>query len=144
MLGRDGANALPRAHEQGRVEVTGYVNDPRPYLADTAVFVVPLKSGAGMRVKILDAWCWGVPVVSTTVGAEGLRAVHDDNLMLADTEEAFADAVIRLARDRRVAGRLADSGRATVERYYDWRKIYTAWDDVYSRSAVPRAARVAQ
>jgi len=144
VLGRDGANALPRAHEQRRVEVTGYVNDPRPYLADTAVFVVPLKSGAGMRVKILDAWCWGVPVVSTTVGAEGLRAVHDDNLMLADTEEAFADAVIRLARDRRVAGRLADSGRATVERCYDWRKIYTAWDDIYSRPAVPRAERVPQ
>jgi glycosyltransferase involved in cell wall biosynthesis len=144
VLGRDGAKALPRAHQQRRVEVTGYVNDPRPYLADTAVFVVPLKSGAGMRVKILDAWCWGVPVVSTTVGAEGLRAVHDDNLMLADTEEAFADAVIKLARDRRVAGRLADSGRATVERCYDWRKIYTAWDGVYAPRAVARAGRAAQ
>lgn len=144
VMGRDGAQALPRAQEHRRVEVTGYVNDPQPYLQDTAVFVVPLKSGAGMRVKILDAWCWGVPIVSTTVGAEGLRAVHDDNLLIADDEATFADAVIRLARDRRTAARLADSGRATVERHYDWRTLYTAWDDVYARAGQPTAALVAR
>jgi polysaccharide biosynthesis protein PslH len=137
-LGRDGVRALPRAHESLRVEVTGYVADPRPYLADTAAFVVPLKSGAGMRVKILDAWCWGLPVISTTVGAEGLRAVDNDNLLIADDEEAFAAAVIRVARDRHTAGRLADSGRATVERHYDWRTVYAAWDEIY----MPRPAAV--
>jgi len=139
VLGRDGAKALPKAHEHSRVEITGYVDDPRPYLAETAAFVVPLKSGAGMRVKILDAWCWGVPIVSTTVGAEGLRAVHDDNLLIADDAEAFADAVIRLAREPRVAARLADGGRATVERDYDWRRVYTAWDEVYARPSRPAA-----
>lgn len=140
VLGRNGGNALPRAHEHPRVEVTGYVSDPRPFLADTAVFVVPLKSGAGMRVKILDAWCWGVPVVSTTVGAEGLRAAHGDNLLLADDEQGFADAVIRLMRDRRAAGRLADSGRSTVERHYDWRSLYTAWDAVYGSAPAESSA----
>jgi glycosyltransferase involved in cell wall biosynthesis len=73
-----------------------------------------------------------VPVVSTTIGAEGLRAVHDENVLLADDEEAFAAAVVRLARDRRAATRLADGGRSTVERHYDWRTAYTAWDGVYA------------
>jgi glycosyltransferase involved in cell wall biosynthesis len=135
VMGRDGARALPRADEFSRVEITGYVDDPGPYLAETAVFVVPLKSGAGMRVKILDAWCWGVPVVSTTVGAEGLLAEHDGNLLIADDHRAFADAVIGLFRDPRAAERLADGGRATVERHYDWRKVYTAWDELYARPA---------
>jgi glycosyltransferase involved in cell wall biosynthesis len=143
VLGRDGGRALPRANEHRRVEVTGYVHDPRPYLTETAAFIVPLKSGAGMRVKIHDAWCWGVPVVSTTVGAEGLRAVHDDNVLLADGEEAFADAVIRLMRDRRLGIRLADGGRSTVERHYDWRTEYTAFDGVYTARPRPHVAQVA-
>lgn len=134
VLGRDGARALPRADKYPRVEVTGYVNDPRPFLASTAAFVVPLKSGAGMRVKILDAWCWGIPVVSTTLGAEGLRAVHGDNLLLADDEHGFADAVIGLMRNPRTAGQLVEGGRATVEGHYDWRTVYTAWDKVYGPS----------
>jgi glycosyltransferase involved in cell wall biosynthesis len=71
--------------------------------------------------------------VSTTVGAEGLAAAHQDNALIADDEASFADAVVRLANDRRLANRLADSGRATVERHYDWRKVYTAWERVYGR-----------
>jgi glycosyltransferase involved in cell wall biosynthesis len=141
VLGRDGRRALPRAHEHPRVEVTGYVNDPQPYLAETAVFVVPLLSGAGMRVKILDAWCWGLPVVSTTVGAEGLKAVHDDNVLIADEGNAFADAVIALAGDQRRAARVADGGRATVEGHYDWRRVYPAWDSVYGQSPIASARR---
>ena len=150
VLGRDGARALPDAAAFPRVEVTGYVDDPRPYLAETAVFIVPLLSGAGMRVKILDAWCWGMPIVSTTIGAEGLRAADDENMLLADEPDAFADAVVRLGRDRQAAARLADGGRATVERHYDWRTLYAAWDDVYghSRRATldegARAVRVAR
>jgi glycosyltransferase involved in cell wall biosynthesis len=130
LVGKDGARAVPGAVAP-RVEVTGYVGDPTRYLAETAVFVVPLHSGAGMRVKILDAWCWGLPVVSTTVGAEGLTVAAGDNLLLADDAGAFADAVIRVFQDRRTAERLADRGRDTVERHYDWKQVYKAWDQVY-------------
>jgi glycosyltransferase involved in cell wall biosynthesis len=131
VIGKGGERAVQRPYEARRVEVTGYVEDPRRYLSETAVFIVPLLSGAGMRVKILDAWCWGLPIVSTTIGAEGLRAIHDDNLMLADEDHAFAQAVIHIINDRRTARRLADQGRETVERYYDWRTVYQAWDKVY-------------
>lgn len=130
LIGKNGAKSVNLSGVP-RVEVTGYVDDPRPYLAETAAFIVPLKSGAGMRVKILDAWCWGLPIVSTTVGAEGLKAAHGENLLLADEEDAFADAVITAIENRGAAQRLADNGRATVETYYDWKRLYTAWDRVY-------------
>ena len=120
------------------LHVTGYVDDPTPYLAETAVFIVPLHAGGGMRVKILDAWCWGLPVVTTTIGAEGLRVRDGENACVVAglpteprTAEAFAQAVVRVLREPELAARLAAGGRRTVEAHYDWRKVYRAWDEVY-------------
>jgi glycosyltransferase involved in cell wall biosynthesis len=84
-----------------------------------------------MRVKILDAWARGVPVVSTRVGAEGLICSDGENVLLADTAAEFAEAVVRLLSDRALAERLGKGGRATVERHYNWRRAYAAWDAVY-------------
>ncbi|MEW5976915.1 MAG: glycosyltransferase family 4 protein [Acidobacteriota bacterium] len=114
-----------------RIETTGYVSQLQGYLAETSVFVVPLHSGAGMRVKVLDAWCWGLPVVSTSVGAEGLRAVHRENLLIADAPESFAASVISVFQSSQIANRLSDGGRATVEAVYDWRSSYKTWDRLY-------------
>lgn len=126
-----GKGSPGRLRGGSRIDVTGYVQNLEPYLADTAAFVVPLLTGAGMRVKILDAWCWQLPVVSTSIGAEGLRAVHGDNVLIGDQPDAFADHVIRVLRDGREASRIARNGRVTVEALYDWRKVYRAWDSVY-------------
>ena len=112
-------------------EATGYVDDLLPYLVETAVFIVPLHAGGGMRVKILDAWCWGLPVVSTRVGAEGIRVQEGENALLADSADAFAQAVVRVLREPVLAARLAVGGRRAVEVRYDWRKVYRAWDEVY-------------
>lgn len=113
------------------LEVTGYAEDVMPFLEETAVFVVPLHAGGGMRVKILDAWCWGLPVVSTSIGAEGL-AVHDGhNLLLADEAEAFADAVVHLLTKPEQAQQLGRAGRSTVESHYNWHHTYQIWDEVY-------------
>jgi glycosyltransferase involved in cell wall biosynthesis len=145
IIGRGGAEALPRTVDPRRIEVTGYVVDPTRYLAETAAFVVPLKSGAGMRVKILEAWSWALPIVSTTVGAEGLAAVSGENMLLADEAGSFADAVIRVCREPRLASTIAANGRSTAESRYDWATVYQAWDAVYRRSrpalrlAVPTA-----
>jgi glycosyltransferase involved in cell wall biosynthesis len=114
------------------VELAGYVQNPTPYLQETAVFVVPLQSGAGVRVKILDAWCRGIPVVSTSVGAEGLDARTGENIVVADDAEEFAASVIRVFGDRILSERLSRNGRQTVEASYDWRRSYGAWDLVYS------------
>jgi glycosyltransferase involved in cell wall biosynthesis len=115
-------------------EVTGYVDDPTAYLAETAAFIVPLHAGGGMRVKILDAWSWGLPVVSTRIGAEGLRYQNGENLLIAETAETFARSVVRLFTEPELADRLRAAGRRTVEEHYDWRKVYHAWDKVYSKA----------
>ncbi len=124
-------------HQRGLIQAPGYVDDPEPYWAKSQVFVVPLLAGGGMRVKILDAWARGLPVVSTTIGAEGLDARDGDNLLLADTPAAFAQAVNRVLGDAALAARLAQAGRHTVAAQYDWRAVYPAWDAVY---AVPPEA----
>jgi glycosyltransferase involved in cell wall biosynthesis len=113
------------------IEVTGYVADPLPYLAEAGVFIVPLHAGGGMRVKILDAWSWGLPVVSTTVGAEGIKVHHEHNILQADTSEAFANAVVRIFSEPLLAQKLGQNGRKTVLEQYDWQAIYPAWDKVY-------------
>lgn len=113
------------------VQVTGYVPDLAPYLAETAVFIVPLLAGGGMRVKILDAWNWGLPIVSTTIGAEGIAAVDQENMLIADTPEAFAKATISLLQRPDLAKKLVQNGRQTLEEEYDWQTVYRAWDKIY-------------
>jgi glycosyltransferase involved in cell wall biosynthesis len=114
------------------IEVTGYAPEMTPYLKETAAFIVPLLAGGGMRVKILDAWAWGLPVVSTRIGAEGLMTEEGENILLADDPKGLARAVVRVIRDGELASKLSLSGRRTVETHYDWREVYSAWDQVYS------------
>ena len=114
------------------LEVIGYVEDPEPYLKETAAFIVPLLAGGGMRVKIVDAWSWALPVVSTTIGAEGTGYEDGIDLLIADTPIAFAEAVARLLNDPEAAKVLGAAGRQTVLTGYDWRKVYRAWDKIYS------------
>jgi glycosyltransferase involved in cell wall biosynthesis len=102
-----------------------------PYFAETAVFIVPLRAGSGMRVKILDAWARGIPIVSTSIGCEGIEVQHGENILIADTPQTFAQAVVAVIRDRELAQRLAENGRRLVEERYDWRVVYRNLDEVY-------------
>jgi glycosyltransferase involved in cell wall biosynthesis len=115
------------------VDILGYVPDLAPYLAETAVFVVPLRAAGGMRVKIVDAWCWGLPIVSTTIGAEGIAYRDGENILIADSPEAFASAIARVMAEGEAGARLRAAGRRWVEEHYDWRRVYGAWDEVYER-----------
>lgn len=113
------------------VEVTGYVRDPTPYLAETAAFIVPLRAAGGMRVKILDAWCWGMPIVSTSIGAEGIAVRDGEDILIADTPDTFARAVVRVLKDPTLGERFRQNGRLSVEEQYNWRRVYARWDEVY-------------
>ncbi|MCB0072963.1 MAG: glycosyltransferase [Caldilineaceae bacterium] len=114
------------------LDVLGYVADPTPYLAETAAFIVPLLAGGGMRVKIVDGWTWGLPMVSTSVGAEGTAIAPGENILLADTPGEFAAATVRLLIHPDVGRRLCEAGRCTAEQAYGWRNVYRAWDRVYA------------
>jgi glycosyltransferase involved in cell wall biosynthesis len=131
-----GKNPGPRIQALGdgpNVEVVGYVEDVAPYLSETAVFIVPLRAAGGMRVKILDAWCWGLPIVSTMIGAEGITIREGENILIADAPEVFSEAVVQLLRDADNARQLRTNGRRWVEDRYDWRRVYRAWDTVYDQ-----------
>ena len=113
------------------ISVTGFVREPQPYLERAAAFIVPLLSGSGMRVKILDAWRWGIPVVSTTIGAEGISVRPGENIMIADDPQGFAEAVISLLRQPLTRQLLRQNGLRWVEEHYDWQTVYPAWDTIY-------------
>jgi glycosyltransferase involved in cell wall biosynthesis len=121
----------PSAISHQPIVITGYVEDPTPYFADSAVFIVPLRAGGGMRVKILNALAMGIPVVSTTVGCEGINVTHGENIVIADTPEDFAAGVVGLINKPDDSARLAVHGRRLVENRYDYRITYRALDDVY-------------
>ena len=105
------------------VTVTGSVVDVRPYGQDCGAFIVPLRSGSGMRVKILNALAMGLPTVSTTVGAEGIEVTDGEHILLADTADEFAAATLRLLSDPVLSARLAQNGRTLMEKHYGWDAI---------------------
>lgn len=125
--------ALPE--QDPTIEVTGYVPDPRPYIAKSACLIVPLRSGGGMRVKILEALARGIPIVSTTIGCEGIDLTPGKHLLVADTPSEFADAVTLLLRDPEFGARLAAAGYQRVLERYDWRAVCPAMDAVYAQIA---------
>jgi glycosyltransferase involved in cell wall biosynthesis len=114
------------------IEVTGYVDDPRPYLADTAAFIVPILAGGGMRVKILDAWKWGLPVVSTTIGAEGIQVTPQQDILIADNAASFAADTTFLLRNPAAGRELACAAQTTLYRSYHWQTVYRHWDKIYA------------
>ena len=118
-------------HERHGIELTGYVSDVRPLMGAAACHVVPLRTGGGTRLKILNAWAMGKAVVSTSVGCEGLAAVDGDNILIRDEPASFADAVIEVLRNNRLQRELGARGRATVERLYSWDVIGRPMLDAY-------------
>lgn len=114
------------------VAAPGYVDTTDNYWEQARVFVVPLLAGGGMRVKILDAWARGIPVVSTTIGAEGIKCEHGNDILIADSPQDFSEAVVKIITDGNLAQRLSDNGRQNVDLTYNWKVTYKAWDDVYN------------
>jgi glycosyltransferase involved in cell wall biosynthesis len=106
------------ARKDESVAVTGRVPDMAEYLRKARVFVAPLRIGTGVRVKLLEAFAVGLPVVCTAVGCRGLAVRHDEHLLIADSAEDFARAVTRLFRDQALYERLSRSGRTFVEQNY--------------------------
>jgi glycosyltransferase involved in cell wall biosynthesis len=105
------------------IELTGTVDDVRPYVDEAALYIVPLRVGGGTRLKIFEALAMGKAVVSTPVGAEGLALESGRHFVSAATDEAFVRAIVDLlaAPERRRA--LAAEGRRLVQEEYSWAQI---------------------
>lgn len=109
-----------RQLQSANVIVTGSVDDVRPYLDRAAVFVCPMRKGAGIKNKLLQAWAMAKPVVATPVAAAGLDARQGDNILLADGPDEFAAHVLALLRSPDERGRLGRRGRETVLQHHTW------------------------
>jgi glycosyltransferase involved in cell wall biosynthesis len=121
------AGAAPASWLRRRVcatlSVTGPVDDMRPYLRAATVVVAPIRHGGGTRVKVLEAMATGRPVVSTTIGCEGLGITHEDGVLIADDPRGFAEMVLRVLGDPALAARLSDAGHTHVTQCFDWDAI---------------------
>ena len=121
IVGRDPIASVRELHapDQG-VVVTGTVPDVRPWLASSAVFVVPLRVGGGTRLKLYEGLATGIPTVSTTIGAEGLPLEDGVHLRIADAPEAMADAIVSLVHDPDGAARMGAAAARYVRGTFGW------------------------
>jgi glycosyltransferase involved in cell wall biosynthesis len=129
---RPPASIVERAQTDPSLTVTGYVKDPLSYLADASMMVVPLRAGGGMRVKILNALSQGIPMVSTTVGCEGIVVKDGEDILIADDPQSFADASVRLLNDTALNAHITRNGRRTAEQFYDYRQACKPLDAIYA------------
>jgi polysaccharide biosynthesis protein PslH len=124
-------------HEAGRIPgsltVTGYVPDLKPYFSDAAVIVVPVRNGGGMRVRILEAFAYGMPVITTSAGLEGIDANVDHDILVKDDPVEFAAAIVHLIQNPELQDRLAINGRKLAEEKYHWRVALRLVDQVYEK-----------
>jgi glycosyltransferase involved in cell wall biosynthesis len=107
------------------IELTGAVGDAVASLAQAKVAVVPVLSGSGTRLKILEAWAAGTPVVSTTIGAEGLEAEDGRHVLLEDDPNSFADAIGKLLADMELRARMGRAGQLLCQERYTWQAAWS-------------------
>ncbi|HET8546439.1 MAG TPA: glycosyltransferase, partial [Bryobacteraceae bacterium] len=120
VVGRNPTPEISRLAAERGITVTGTVADVRPYLWSSRVSIVPLRIGGGTRLKIYEAMAAGTPVVSTSIGAEGLAVAHPETIRLADSPEAFAEQCVRLIENHAERERLATAAAALVLSRFSW------------------------
>jgi len=136
LVGSSPAPAVVALRQLAGIEVTGTVPDVRPYYREAIVAVVPLQTGGGTRLKILEAMAAGVPVVSTAVGAEGLAVAHDRNILLANSEDDWYEMLASVSSDENLRNKLVRKASELVRTRYDWEilgeqiyRTYCRWQE---------------
>ena len=120
-----------REISEARVEVTGFVPDVTPYLALATAFVCPLRIGAGLKNKLLEALAAGAPVVATPLAAAGIDVVDGESALIREPGD-FAEGVLRLLQDDGLRRKLSRQGRELVERRYTWSRVADAYEALYA------------
>jgi glycosyltransferase involved in cell wall biosynthesis len=122
-----------RAEIDPSFHVTGRVEDVRSYLQRCPVYVVPMRSGSGTRLKVFEAMAAGKAIVSTTAGAEGLPVTPGENILLADAPSEFAREVVRALSDEQLRRRLGAAARALVEERFSWQRVAGEFEEILLR-----------
>jgi glycosyltransferase involved in cell wall biosynthesis len=123
VIGRDPPRSLVQeAKVNPALEVTGTVEEVLPLLRECSTMVVPLRAGSGVRLKIMESLSAGLPIVSTSVGAEGLVLENGRDILLADDAASFAQAVLRLLQDDALRREMAERGMQRVQSDFSWKQ----------------------
>ncbi|MHA1629822.1 MAG: glycosyltransferase [Candidatus Heimdallarchaeota archaeon] len=132
LIGGGVTNKLKRfASADSSIKILGYVDDPIPYLQNATVFIAPILSGSGTRLKLLEAMAVGKAIVTTNIGCEGIEGINKKHYMVSDTPNEFAENVIKIINDRGVWKYLGNNARRLVLEKYDWEIIYNQIDILY-------------
>ena len=135
VVGRNPFPSLVELSERDTsIVVTGRVEDVRPFMERATAYIVPIRIGGGTRLKIYEAMAMEKPVISTTVGAEGLHVRNGEELLLADTPEAFAEEVLRVIGDEKFARELGRRAAETVRASFGWDKVAASFAEICERT----------
>jgi glycosyltransferase involved in cell wall biosynthesis len=129
VTGKTDGVSIDQIPNKEHIIFTGYVDDIRPVVAKSQICVVPLRQGAGTRLKILEAMALGTAVISTIKGAEGLEVTNNEHIILADSPDDFARAVIQLLNDPNTRKNLEQNANALIKKVYDWKIIENKFSD---------------
>jgi glycosyltransferase involved in cell wall biosynthesis len=140
LVGRSpGPSLLKLGAADRRIRITGTVSDVRPYLWGSRISVVPLRVGGGTRLKIYEAMAARLPVVSTTIGAEGLEARDGEHIRIADSAEAFAARCIEMLNSEAERRRIADAGWRLVTERFSWERVARIFEEILAGVPKPIA-----
>jgi len=131
VIGKGRDNRFPHDIGSSGIEYLGFVDDIRPHVWSSLAFIVPLRIGGGTRLKILDAMALGIPVISTSIGCEGIDVSDGHNIVIADTARDFALGIKRLSEDSKLRNILSQKGRELVTSKYSWQIIYNELKGLY-------------
>jgi glycosyltransferase involved in cell wall biosynthesis len=142
IIGRNPPASLSdKIRERGlNVTLTGFVDDIRPYVACSHVYVIPLWVGSGTRIKAFEAMAMGRPVVSTSLGIEGLDVTDGTHFLRADSAEAFSQAILALLGDAAMRERIAAAARRLMEERFSWKIVAAQFEAICRRALERRAA----
>ncbi|MBK7441477.1 MAG: glycosyltransferase family 4 protein [Bacteroidetes bacterium] len=128
-----GKNPDPRLVELGKVyaniQIMGFVEDLETYFTKCKVNIIPLRFGSGMKVKTINGLCRGIPMVCTTIGAEGLKVEHNKDILITDDVEVFGTYVAKLLTDKEKWNSIAKNSKITAAQYYTWDSLYKILDE---------------
>ena len=122
---------IEKSKRNPNLEILGYVEDIRPHVSKAAVFIAPIISGSGTKLKVLTALALGKPVVTTSLGAEGIKVTPSDDLIIADNPKDFANETISLLKNAELRRKLGENGRNLIAREYSWKVITQKMNKIY-------------
>jgi len=132
VFGKNPSHDVEKLNNGKNVFVKGFIEDVRDVYRQARVMIVPLLAGSGIRIKILEAMAAGKAIVSTSVGCEGIKIAPENNIMVADTSQAFADKVLRLLQDDHLCRLIGKEAASFISEEYSWNKIGGMFWNTYS------------